>query len=129
MNALAPKKQETRVYLVENKECAVPKRLVRSSSPAQVARHVTKTMFTIRVADQDDFIELLTAESLANGMKVEDTDAEPEPVKPPEPPAIPPQFEHLKAGDIPAPCDGAIPSKVSSEFVAASEKHLFGDAS
>ncbi len=76
MNTPAPKKQQTRVYLVENNECQVPKRLVRSSSPAQVARHVTKTMFTIRVADQDDLIDSLQA-----GVKVEDTDEEPEPAK------------------------------------------------
>jgi len=46
-------------------------RLVRTSHPNNALRHVAETAFTVRVATQDDLIELLP-----QGVKVEQPQAE-----------------------------------------------------
>ena len=56
----------TRIYIVGSNDPAFPVRLVKASIRQQALSHVAQSLFTVRVASQDDLIT-----SLGKGVKVE----------------------------------------------------------
>lgn len=60
---MSAKKADTRIYAVADSSEIF---LVRATSQAQALRHVTRSLFTVKVASQDDIIE-----ALGNGATVE----------------------------------------------------------
>jgi hypothetical protein len=56
----------TRIYIVGSSDPAFPVRLVKASIRQQALSHVAQSLFTVRVASQDDLISALGA-----GIKVE----------------------------------------------------------
>lgn len=75
---------ESRVYVVVDRategEADEAHYLVRATNPAQAARHVTRSRFSVEVASQDDLIRLMGA-----SVKVEDATVEPPTLQPPAP--------------------------------------------
>jgi hypothetical protein len=55
-----------RIYIVGSSDPAFPVRLVKASLRQQALTHVAQSLFTVRVASQDDLIQ-----SLGAGVKVE----------------------------------------------------------
>lgn len=69
----------TRIYLVSDEDTAT-KRLVRASTQAQATHHAARSRFDVKVASQDDLVNLI-----ASGVKVEEAGAQPaEPTQPGE---------------------------------------------
>lgn len=62
----------TRIYTVASNATGAV-RLVRATRPAQALQHVARSTYSVRVAEQDDIVDSLTA-----GTKVEVAGAEPE---------------------------------------------------
>ena len=61
----------TRIYLVEPiAPIALTAKLVRAGSQSQATHHLTKNLFKVRVATQDDM-----AEMIALGNKIENAEA------------------------------------------------------
>jgi len=56
----------TRINIVGSSDPAFPVRLVKASIRQQALSHVAQSLFTVRVASQDDLIA-----ALGNGVKVE----------------------------------------------------------
>jgi hypothetical protein len=56
----------TRIYIVGSNDPAFPVRLVKASIRQQALSHVAQSLFTVRVASQDDLIS-----ALGKGIKVE----------------------------------------------------------
>jgi hypothetical protein len=56
----------TRIYCVKSKDATASVRLVRAIHRAQALGHVAGTTYDVRVADQDDIVNAMTA-----GAKVE----------------------------------------------------------
>jgi hypothetical protein len=56
----------TRIYLVGSSDPAFPVRLVKASIRQQALSHVAQSLFTVRVASQEDLIK-----ALSSGIKVE----------------------------------------------------------
>jgi hypothetical protein len=56
----------TRIYIVGSSDPAFPVRLVKASIRQQALSHVAQSLFTVRVASQDDLIQ-----ALGSGVKVE----------------------------------------------------------
>lgn len=56
----------TRIYLVGSNDPAFPVRLVKAAIRQQALTHVAQSLFTVRVASQDDLITYL-----GKGVKVE----------------------------------------------------------
>jgi hypothetical protein len=56
----------TRIYIVGSSDPAFPVRLVKASVRQQALTHVAQSLFTVRVASQDDLIY-----ALGKGVKVE----------------------------------------------------------
>jgi hypothetical protein len=56
----------TRIYIVGSTDPAFPVRLVKASIRQQALSHVAQSLFTVRVASQDDLIA-----ALGSGVKVE----------------------------------------------------------
>lgn len=56
----------SRIYLIGSSDPAFPVRLVKASIRQQALTHVAQSLFTVRVATQDDLIKALGA-----GVKVE----------------------------------------------------------
>ena len=55
-----------RIYIVGSNEPAFPVRLIRAAVRQQALTHVAQSLFTVRVASQDDLVKALT-----NGAKIE----------------------------------------------------------
>ena len=56
----------TRIYIVGSSDPVFPVRLVKASIRQQALSHVAQSLFTVRVASQDDLIS-----ALGKGIKVE----------------------------------------------------------
>lgn len=56
----------TRIYIVGSNDPMFPVRLVKASIRQQALSHVAQSLFTVRVASQDDLIK-----ALGSGVKVE----------------------------------------------------------
>jgi len=55
-----------RIYLIGSSDPAFPVRLVKATVRQQALTHVAQSLFTVRVASQDDLVKALTA-----GVKIE----------------------------------------------------------
>lgn len=55
-----------RIYLVGSNDPAFPTRLIKAAVRQQALTHVAQSLFTVRVASQDDLVKALT-----NGVKIE----------------------------------------------------------
>ncbi len=55
-----------RIYIVGSNDPAHPVRLVKATVRQQALTHVAQTLFTVRVATQDDLVK-----ALSDGVKVE----------------------------------------------------------
>lgn len=56
----------TRIYLVGSSDPAFPIRLVKASIRQQALSHVAQSLFTVRVATQEDLVS-----ALSGGVKIE----------------------------------------------------------
>jgi hypothetical protein len=56
----------SRIYIVGSNDPAFPIRLVKASIRQQALSHVAQSLFTVRVASQDDLVS-----ALSNGVKIE----------------------------------------------------------
>lgn len=56
----------TRIYIVGSSDPAFPIRLVKAAVRQQALSHVAQSLFTVRVASQDDLVNALTS-----GVKIE----------------------------------------------------------
>jgi len=56
----------TRIYIVGSNDPAFPIRLVKASIRQQALSHVAQSLFTVRVASQDDLVA-----ALSSGVKIE----------------------------------------------------------
>jgi len=56
----------SRIYIVGSSDPAFPIRLVKASVRQQALSHVAQSLFTVRVASQDDLVNALTS-----GVKIE----------------------------------------------------------
>ena len=56
----------TRIYIVGSNDPAFPTRLVKAAVRQQAMSHVAQSLFTVRVASQDDLVSALT-----KGIKIE----------------------------------------------------------
>lgn len=56
----------TRIYIVGSNDPAFPIRLVKASIRQQALSHVAQSLFTVRVASQDDLVN-----ALSKGVKIE----------------------------------------------------------
>ena len=59
-------KHLTRIYLISRTD-GTASAIVRASSQAAAVRHVTRSAYTVRVADQDDLVTAISA-----GLKVQE---------------------------------------------------------
>ena len=66
-----------RIYVVHPKAGGQP-RLVRAAHPSNALRHVAQAEYTVKVATQDDIVDLV-----GKGAKVESIDAEQMPIDSP----------------------------------------------
>jgi hypothetical protein len=55
-----------RIYLIGSNDPALPTRLVKATVRQQALTHVAQSVFTVRVATQDDLVQ-----GLSSGMKIE----------------------------------------------------------
>lgn len=57
---------QQRIYIVGSSDPALPVRLVKAAVRQQALTHVAQSLFTVRVATQDDLVK-----SLTEGVKIE----------------------------------------------------------